>query len=204
MAARRKRVAVRNYGKQERSKETFSIVVEAAIRVLERDPSTFNTNSVALAAGISVGTLYQYFPNKQSIMAEVIRRELDRDRLLFERKLVVGAATSREEAVERVIDVAMEINERHPNLQRAMFDWLGQAEQVAYIREIHLANVKRVGEFFRGTKDFPSDTDAHFFSLLCLSLAANVFQLLTNHGGASPAEIRHHLRRLMLGYLAQG
>ncbi len=52
------------------------LVLEAATRVLGSDSlAGFNTNRVAEVAGISVGSLYQYFPNKSSIIAALIERE---------------------------------------------------------------------------------------------------------------------------------
>ncbi len=49
-------------------------VLEAATRILEAG-EVFNTNRVAERAGVSVGTLYQYFPNKAAILAELGARE---------------------------------------------------------------------------------------------------------------------------------
>ena len=47
-------------------------ILEASIRVLKHHPyQQFTTNRVAEAAGISIGSLYQYFPNKQSILLEL-------------------------------------------------------------------------------------------------------------------------------------
>lgn len=62
--------------RQARSRATCEAVVEAAARILETEGAeAFNTNSIARRAGVSIGTLYQYYPDKQSILAELIRRE---------------------------------------------------------------------------------------------------------------------------------
>lgn len=58
---------------QARSKETVSVILEASARILESDgASGFNTNAIAAKAGISVGSLYQYFPNKDAIVLALI------------------------------------------------------------------------------------------------------------------------------------
>jgi AcrR family transcriptional regulator len=58
------------------------VILEAAARVLSRESlAGFNTNRVAEVAGISVGSLYQYFPNKAALVAVLIERE---QRLLAE------------------------------------------------------------------------------------------------------------------------
>ena len=63
--------------RQARSRATWEAIVEAAAQVLEQGGAAgFNTNAVAERAGVSIGTLYQYFPDKQAILAAAAKREL--------------------------------------------------------------------------------------------------------------------------------
>jgi AcrR family transcriptional regulator len=65
--------------RQARSRATWEAIVEAAAQILERKgPAAFNTNEVAERAGVSIGTLYQYFADKHAILAAAARRELGR------------------------------------------------------------------------------------------------------------------------------
>lgn len=60
---------------QERSTATVDAIVEAAIRILRRDGwDGLTTTRVAAVAGVSVGSLYQYFPNRAAIAVEIVRR----------------------------------------------------------------------------------------------------------------------------------
>lgn len=60
---------------QERSTATVDAIVEAAIRILRRDGwAGLTTTRVAHVAGVSVGSLYQYFPNRAAIAVEIVRR----------------------------------------------------------------------------------------------------------------------------------
>lgn len=60
---------------QQRSAATVDAILEAA-RILERKGlDALTTNAVAELAGVSIGSLYQYFPGKAAILAELIRRE---------------------------------------------------------------------------------------------------------------------------------
>ncbi len=64
----------RKQAQQERSRATQTAIIEATARLLEsqgRDGLT--TNAIAERAGVSVGSLYQYFPNKEAILATLIR-----------------------------------------------------------------------------------------------------------------------------------
>ncbi|AJE45489.1 TetR/AcrR family transcriptional regulator [Celeribacter indicus] len=52
----------------------MAVLLEAAARILEEDgPEALTTNHIARRAGVSVGSLYQYFPSKEAILAELIR-----------------------------------------------------------------------------------------------------------------------------------
>lgn len=64
---------------QARSKATVDAILEAATRILEADEA-FTTNHVAERAGVSVGTLYQYFPDKTAIVHALAARERKRQR----------------------------------------------------------------------------------------------------------------------------
>ncbi len=68
--------APRKLPKQARSAELVGAILQAGIRVLERDGAdAFTTVRVAEQAGVSVGSLYQYFPNKESILARLQEQE---------------------------------------------------------------------------------------------------------------------------------
>lgn len=59
--------------KQARSKATVEAICEASARLMEQEGyAAVTTNRVAELAGVSVGSLYEYFPNKQSIVAATL------------------------------------------------------------------------------------------------------------------------------------
>jgi AcrR family transcriptional regulator len=62
---------------QARSQATVDAILEAAARILVAEGyGGFTTNRVAAAAGVSVGSLYQYFPNKEALLAELKGRHV--------------------------------------------------------------------------------------------------------------------------------
>jgi AcrR family transcriptional regulator len=70
---RKNTLKARKMPDQARSQETVSIILEASARILESDGLRgFNTNAIAAKAGVSVGSLYQYFPNKDAIVLALI------------------------------------------------------------------------------------------------------------------------------------
>jgi AcrR family transcriptional regulator len=75
---RRSELEPRKAPRQQRAQAMVALILQAATRVLARESlAGFNTNRVAEVAGISVGSLYQYFPNKAALVAALITRAQD-------------------------------------------------------------------------------------------------------------------------------
>jgi AcrR family transcriptional regulator len=91
----------RRRAKQERAHATLEVVLEAAAHVLLRHGyARATTNRIAEAAGVSVGTIYQYFPDKDAIFDALIRRE-------------IGDLLSVLSAVEPTVDTSLDAQLRH-------------------------------------------------------------------------------------------
>ena len=79
MAARRKPIEFKRRSPvRAGSRETVEAIFEATARILQaKGRDGLNTNYIADVAGISIGALYGYFPNKEAILLQMARRELD-------------------------------------------------------------------------------------------------------------------------------
>lgn len=65
--------------RQLRSRATVDAILEAAAQVLEiAGEAGFNTNAIAERAGVGIGSIYRYFPDKHAILVEMGRREMAR------------------------------------------------------------------------------------------------------------------------------
>ncbi|MFF2088392.1 TetR/AcrR family transcriptional regulator [Nocardia sp. NPDC058176] len=62
--------------RQQRSRQTVDTLLEAAAQVFSREGITATTNRIAERAGLSIGTLYQYFPNKEAMLHALAERHL--------------------------------------------------------------------------------------------------------------------------------
>ena len=75
---RRRPKTARKLPGQARSRSTVDAIVEAAAHILVRKGyEAFTTNRVAEHAGVSIGSLYQYFPNKEALLSELMRRHTE-------------------------------------------------------------------------------------------------------------------------------
>lgn len=117
--------STRREPRQQRSRQTVDAVLEAVRRVLKRQGAdAITTNRVAEAAGVSIGSLYQYFPNKQAIYVALHDRHVDDVRLTIEQTKSDCAGASLEtfscELVERLAKVHAEDDELHELISAAV------------------------------------------------------------------------------------
>lgn len=103
---------------QRRSTATVEAILEAAARILETGGLPgYTTNAVAERAGVSVGSLYQYFPNRDALTAALIERESAE---LLDGIDAAGVAPTCEASVLGLIRVAVAHQMRRPALARIL------------------------------------------------------------------------------------
>jgi AcrR family transcriptional regulator len=90
--------------RQTRALATRAAILEAAAQILERDGlAGFTTNAVAARAGVSIGTLYQYFDDKDALLLTIAREEMARAGETALRLLADGRAGAIEDRVRATI-----------------------------------------------------------------------------------------------------
>jgi AcrR family transcriptional regulator len=93
---------------QKRARATYDAIVEAAAQVVARDGlAGFNTNVVAARAGVSIGSLYQYFPNKDALMVALIHFQLNRKMATLAKAVEASAQATLPETVRALVRAAM-------------------------------------------------------------------------------------------------
>jgi AcrR family transcriptional regulator len=88
---------------QDRSRDTVTAILAATIRVLAEDGRALTTTRVAEVAGVSVGTLYQYFPNRQALITGVLADHLEAAIVAVEQTAEQVRDRPLAEATERIV-----------------------------------------------------------------------------------------------------
>jgi AcrR family transcriptional regulator len=109
--------------KQERARETVEAILVAATHILVRKGYTrTTTNEIAATAGVSVGSLYQYFPSKDAIAVELLRRNRER----LSARIATRVAEMSEATVYRVVHMLvstlLDDDEIDINLRRVLIE----------------------------------------------------------------------------------
>jgi len=135
--ARKKRINPRKSPAQERSRFTVEQIVQAATQVFsERGHAGATTNHIAERAGVSIGSLYQYFPNKEAILVTLAKRHVE-----IAGNLLMGLAAGRNlletdltELLSLFIKATLELHTGNPRLNYVILSeavWSAEAmEQV--------------------------------------------------------------------------
>src|SRR5215469_2870627 len=182
---------------QARSHETVSVILEAATRILESDGLRgFNTNLIAARAGVSIGSLYQYFPNKDTIVLALISRYEER----LDHAVVTAVQAGRGQQLRPRLRLFVRalVNEhyRRPRLTRV----LEAEEERLGSRADNTAFRKMVLQLLR---DHKSEV-AIPISATTERIVTSVLRAVVDLGiasGASPRSTEHRAMRAVCGYL---
>ena len=192
---------LRKQPRQARSRATVDVIVEAGARVLAEDGwAAFTTNKVAARAGASIGSLYQYFPDKLSLIDAIRRRHLD-DCLGALRRIVVDQ-TSPTHFVEAWVDALIAAHTIHPRLHRVLLD---EAPNFETFRDPNSAFEKAyLGCYASAVAALRPDLATHEAERMAIVLSDAVDGVIHNaarRGALPSSDVRHELVRLMKAYM---
>lgn len=117
-------------------------ILEATARIFEGDVErNLNTNHVAERAGVSIGTLYYYFPNKVSLLRALAMREIDRQERLFIAAIAAARCAEASAVVRAIVREALAPLQGRKELRRRL---IGHAGFDPSVREALNAALDRV------------------------------------------------------------
>jgi AcrR family transcriptional regulator len=94
-------------------------VLDAVTLVLKRHgPDAVTTNRITEAAGVSIGSLYQYFPDKQAIYSALHQRHVEEVRRVIERALAEHESGSLEDFARTLVEGLAEVHAADPELHQ--------------------------------------------------------------------------------------
>ena len=131
------KVSPRKMPKQQRSKATVAAIIEATTQLLvEEGFHHLSTNRIAEVAGVSVGSLYQYFPNKEAVVSAVVDEFADRQFEILATELAdFDLDADIDTAVFGLIRSMLEAKKQEPELSKVLFEELPPVGQTDVLKD---------------------------------------------------------------------
>ncbi len=121
----------RKLPQQERSRMTVEAILEATAHILaEEGYDKTNTNHIALRAGVSIGSLYQYFPNKESLMVALMEQHAHEMAELVELKLNNLFDAPLEIAIPELVKAVIAAHAINPRLHQVLHEEIPRSERL--------------------------------------------------------------------------
>jgi AcrR family transcriptional regulator len=115
-------ISLRKKPKQKRSEVLVESVLEAATRILESVGLTASsTNKIAEKAGVSIGSLYQYFPGKDAIFAKLVERQQERNAQRFQKIILENEGKNVKEITRVLISDVVDLFFEKRKMFEALF-----------------------------------------------------------------------------------
>jgi AcrR family transcriptional regulator len=139
-AATKKVTAARREPTQRRALQTVEAVLDAVVRVLKlHGVDGVTTNRIAQVAGVSIGSVYQYFPDKRAIFRALHDRHVEQISRVIDATLVEQASSSLDDFVRALITALVRAHTKDPELHQIMATIPHRADGVHSL-EIRLRN----------------------------------------------------------------
>jgi AcrR family transcriptional regulator len=117
MTIKARQGSIRRRPKQRRAIQTVDAVLDAVVRVLKREGfHALTTNRIAEVAGVSIGSIYQYFPDKSAIFTALHQRHVEQIDRMVESKLVEYAASPLDDLIRAMVEAMVDAHAIDPEL----------------------------------------------------------------------------------------
>lgn len=103
---------------QERSRQTVATILDACSRLLISEGFySITTDKIAKEAGVSIGSLYQFFGNKESVVQAVVKNIMEEDKRIISEKMRTISPLPAEQRMKAMIELAIETFRRNSELR---------------------------------------------------------------------------------------
>jgi AcrR family transcriptional regulator len=182
---------------QARSTVTVASIREATIQVLlSHGAERLTTTRVAERAGVSVGTLYQYYPNKQSLLFAVLEHHMNNVAAKVEAACESACHKPLAQMIKEMVEAFVDAKMERADISVALYRVSGDVGGPALIKRISQRSRKAVEEMFQTAPDVRFPPDKFVVDIMLSAMAGAMRSLL--EAGPSPATVRKSREQLVL------
>jgi AcrR family transcriptional regulator len=192
---------------QERSRATVDALVEATARILVKDGfDKASTNRIAEAAGVSIGSLYQYFPCKEALIAAVIDRHNRQTTQVARAVLAEVASQPIEPATRKLVAAAVAAHRIDPKLHRVLAEQIPRVGRLEKVEAFSRENFALFRAYLERHRDEVAVDDLGLAAFVCVtSIEALTHNAVLHHAkvlsDAAMDALVDAATRMVVGYL---
>ena len=198
--------SIRKKPQQQRAKLIVDHILQAAqIYIVEQGLVQITTPKIAEKAGVSVGSLYQYFENKEEIIQELLRRKSENLGLALKQMVVTQAQLSIQEIIPLSIQFGFDVMRAESGFFiEVLKHWHGyNHSEAAQILEKHFFELGMY-LFNRFYRHWDFETLKHKSFVIINSTLFTMMRYVSNNSFLiSEQQLRDELSNMILAYLAQ-
>ena len=188
---------------QARSETTVLAIHEASIQVLlSIGYRKLTTTRVAERAGVSVGTLYQYFPNRQALIRAVLERYLMEMSASIQADCQTLRGRSLDEIARGLVDAMIAAKWRRLEVSRAMHEPLVEVGGAELVRASAARGASLVADLLRSCSEIGA-VDVEPLAVFLVMACTSMLQAAFIEYAADKETIRMHMRAMVRGYLSE-
>jgi len=196
----------RKEASQERSRATVDALVDATARILVREGfDKASTNRIAEVAGVSVGSLYQYFPSKEALVAAVIERHQQEILQLVRGELAKVANQPIERGIRTLVAMAVKAHRLDPKLHRVLAEQIPRVGKLEKVETFNRGNYALFKAYLESHRAEIRTADLELAAFVCVtSIEALTHTAVLHHDIVSDeatAALVDEATRLVVGYL---
>jgi AcrR family transcriptional regulator len=198
-------VPMRHRPQQTRSQERVDLVLDtAADLVAEEGYEMLTTNAIAERAGISIGSLYRYFRDKDAILRALSVRHLEQVQAIYDQVFTENLVyLPLEVIIDRIVDPFVELQAACPAFKQILLGSDVSADIAAASEEMDEEIVERLAGFLRQAAPDLSEQRARLVAMVCKAEVKALLSLITPESGESfRAQATAEMKRMLLNYLA--
>jgi len=189
---------------QARSAVTVKAISEATIQVLlSLGADRLTTTRVADRAGVSVGTLYQYYPNKQSLLFAVFEDHMNKVSRAVETACADACYKPMSEMIRRVVEAFVDVKMQRADISVALYKVAPEVGGPALVKQSGQRLRKAIEAMLLTAKDVELSPDRFAIDMMLSAMSGAMRSAL--EAGASQAmfrKVREHLVLLCQSYIA--
>jgi AcrR family transcriptional regulator len=189
---------------QSRATVTVRAICEATIQVLLiHGADRLTTTRVADRAGVSVGTLYQYYPNKQSLLFAVFEDHMNKVSEAVETACADACHRAMSEMIRRVVEAFVDVKMRRADISVALYKVAPDVGGPALVKQTGQRLRKAIEAMLLTAPDMNLSPDRFAIDMMLSAMSGAMRSAL--EAGASPAmfrKLREHLVLLCQSYMA--